>query len=117
MTGNSVSVSVLLDENVEKQVLAYLRAEGHDGVHVVDALEPGVEDVADIAPYATEHNLIVVTKDTDFLAMDSQAHAGVFFVADHTRSAYEIATGILRAVDAVPDRDYLREVTFVENWL
>ena len=31
--------------------------------------------------------------------------------------AYEIATAIVRAVDAIGDRDSLRSVVFVDSWL
>jgi predicted nuclease of predicted toxin-antitoxin system len=110
-------VSVLLDENVEKQVLSYLRAEGYDGDHVVDALGSGAEDAADIAPYARKHDHVIVTKDTDFLAMSADEHAGVFFVENHRWSAYDITTAILQVVDAVPDRSYLRGVIFLDDWM
>ena len=117
MTDGGNSISVLLDENVDRQVLAYLRAEGHEGEHVVDALNAGVADHDDIAPHAREHDHVVVTKDTDFLAMNEENHAGVFFVDDHGLTAYEIATAIIRAVDAIDDRDLLRGVVFVDSWL
>ena len=84
-------------------MLAYLRAEGHEGEHVVDALDTGVADRGDIAPYARKRDHVVVIKDTDFLAMDERNHAGVFFIDDHTLTAYEIATAIIRAVDAIGD--------------
>ena len=116
MTDGRNSISVLLDENVDG-VLAYLRAEGHEGEHVVDALDAGVADHGDIAPYAREHDHVVVTKDTDFLAMDEENHVGVFFIDDHALTAYEIATAIIRLVDAVGDRDSLQGVVFVDNWL
>lgn len=110
------SVSVLVDENVERQVLAYLGAEGHEGSHVVDVLEPGAADRSEIAPYAREHDLVIVTKDTDFLAMAQSEHAGVLFIGDHGASAYETATAIMRVIDAVPDRDHLQGVVFVDSW-
>ena len=66
MTGRENPISVLLDENVDRQVLAYLRAEGHEGEHVVDALDTGVADRGDIAPYARKRDHVVVTKDTGF---------------------------------------------------
>ena len=116
MTDGGNSISVLIDENVDG-VLAYLRAEGHGGEHVVDALDAGVADHDDIAPYADEHDHVVVTKDTDFLAMSEEEHAGIFFVNDHGLTAYEIATAIIRAVDAVGDRETLRGVVFVDSWL
>ena len=117
MTDGGNSISVLLDENADRQVLAYLRAEDHEGEHVVDALSAGVADHGDIAPYARERGHVVVTKDTDFLAMDEDSHAGVFFIDDHALTAYEIATAIIRLVDAVGDRETLRGVVFVDSWL
>lgn len=117
MTGRENPISVLLDENVDRQVLAYLRAEGHEGEHVVDALDTGVADRGDIAPYARTRDHVVVTKDTDFLAMPQEDHSGVFFVDDHGLKAYEIATAIIRAVDTIGDRDSLRSVVFVDSWL
>lgn len=117
MTEAATTISVLLDENVEKQVLAYLRAEGHDGNHVVDVLEQGVDDDADIAPFARDHDDIIVTRDADFLAMDDGAHSGVFFIENHTLTAYDVSTAILRVVDSVPDRSYLRGVVYLDSWL
>lgn len=114
---NDRGPSVLLDENVDRQVLAYLDAEGYGGVHVVDVLEPGAADATDILPYACEHGHCIVTKDTDFLVVDDDRHAGILFVADHQLSAYEIATGIFRIFDAVPDRGHLQNVFFVDSWL
>jgi hypothetical protein len=49
--------------------------------------------------------------------MSGEEHAGIFFVDDHGLTAYEIATAIIRAVDAVGDRDTLRGVVFVDSWL
>lgn len=109
--------SVLLDENVDRQVIEYLGAEGYEGVHVVDVLEPGAADTTDILPYASEYGHCIVTKDTDFLVVDDDRHAGILFVADHQLSAYEIATGILRIFDAVPDSAHLQTVFFLDPWL
>lgn len=110
------SFSVLLDENVERQVLTYLRTEGIEGEHVVDALTPGVEDADEIAPYAKECDHVLVTKDTDFLAMDVNDHAGVFFVVNHRQSAFDIAMSIVHVRDIVGDRDSLRGIIFLDEW-
>ena len=53
-------VSVLLDENVDKQMLSYLRAEGYDDEHLVDAIETGVDDAPDIIQYACRHDHVIV---------------------------------------------------------
>ena len=42
MTDGENSILVLLGENVDRQVIAYLRAEGHEGEQVVDALDASV---------------------------------------------------------------------------
>jgi len=60
---SALSLSVLLDENVERQVIQYIETEGHAGEHVVDALEPGVSDIGHIAPYARSNDLIITTKE------------------------------------------------------
>jgi predicted nuclease of predicted toxin-antitoxin system len=86
------TLSVLCDENVDRQVIAHLHREGHEGEHVVDVLEPGADDESDTALYAREHDRLVLTKDTDFLSMGESEHAGVLFVEDHRLSAHEIAS-------------------------
>lgn len=112
-----LSISVLLDENVDKRILTYLRAEGHEGEHVVDVLGSGVDDSDAIAPYAKAHDQVVITKDTDFLAMEESAHAGVIFVENHRLSAYEIAAAIIRVVDEVSDAESLRGIVFIDDWI
>jgi predicted nuclease of predicted toxin-antitoxin system len=108
---------ILCDENIDRQVIAYLEKNDHHGEHVVDVLEPGVDDETDIAPYAREHDRIILTKDTDFLMLSESEHAGVFFIEDHTLSAYEIAS-IIVEIAAYHTRDQLRETTYItEGWL
>lgn len=111
------TLSVLCDENVDKQVLSYLQKNGHDGEHVVDVLAPGVDDLSDIAPYALENGLLILTKDDDFLAMDTNKHAGILFIDNHRLSAYEIAS-ILVTIAAHHTYEDLRGLTYVtEDWL
>lgn len=45
---SALRVSVLLDENCERQVISYIEKAGHSGEHVVDVLNPGVDDAEDI---------------------------------------------------------------------
>jgi len=113
---SATSLRVLLDENVDRQVCPYVEREGHDAVHVVDVLEPGVDDTADIAPYARKTDRIVVTKDTDFLSMDTAMHAGVFFLANHSLDAFEIATTIIAVGEAVSTREDVQDVLFLDDW-
>ena len=68
------TLSVLCDENVDRDVISYPESGGHHGEHVVDTLSPGADDETDVAPYARENDLAILTKDTDFLSMDERSH-------------------------------------------
>lgn len=117
MSGGGETISVLLDENVDKGVLGHLRREGYDGDHVVDAIDSGATDRGEILPFARERGSVVVTKDTDFLALDDDEHAGVVFVENHRRSAYEISTALVRIFDTVPEEELVAGVVYLENWV
>ena len=111
----SLTLDVLLDENFDRQVIAYIETEGHYGEHVVDVLDSGAEDAADIAPYARSDDLLVLTKDTDFLETDEDDHAGVLFLVDYRRSAHGIASALITIADVFPDREHLRGIEYVDN--
>ena len=57
------TLSVLCDENVDRDVISYPESGGHHGEHVVDTLSPGANDETDVAPYARENDLVILTKD------------------------------------------------------
>ena len=109
----------LLDENVERAVGTYLREQGYRVDHVVSVLEPGVDDLSDVLPYANAEDLIIVTKDvSDFSALSPTAHEGVILINSHRLTATEMEGAILRIVDAYPSRDALRDhVEFLDQWL
>ena len=113
---DDVLASFLLDENVDRAVGTFLRADGYPVTHVVDVISPGADDVEDILPYAVDNDLVIVTKDTDFLTVDPTDHAGVCFIDDHRIAAYDVANAIVRILEAVPDRDHLRGVVYVDSW-
>lgn len=109
----------LLDENIDIVVRDLLEDHGHHAAHVVDVLEPGVDDMPDVLPYAREHDLIIVTKDvSDFGGLDDSIHCGLIFVFDHRLSGREIATGIQEIVGAYPARDAFRAYREqVDDWI
>jgi predicted nuclease of predicted toxin-antitoxin system len=109
----------LLDENVERAVGTYLRDHGYRADHVVSVLEPGVDDLSDVLPYANAEDLIVVTKDvSDFSALSPTDHEGLILINSHRLTATEMGGAILRIVDAYPSRDALRDhVEFLDQWL
>lgn len=99
----------LVDENLGRQVAAYLAAEGIRGEHVSDALFPGADDVEDVLPYAREDDLIVVTNNVlDFKSLSEDQHEGTVIVYNQPLSAWSIATGLFRLIDLYSDRDSLR---------
>ena len=109
----------LLDENVERAVGTYLREHGYRADHVVSVLEPGVDDVADILPYAQTEDLIIVTKDvSDFSALSPTDHEGLILIDNHRLTATEMGAAVLRIVEAYPSRDGLRDhFEFLDQWL
>jgi predicted nuclease of predicted toxin-antitoxin system len=109
----------LLDENVEHVVGAYLREQGYRVDHVVSALEPGVDDLSDVLPYANTEDLIVVTKDvSDFSALSPTDHEGLILINSHRLTVTEMGAAILRIVEAYPSRDALRDhVEFLDQWV
>lgn len=109
----------LLDENIDIVVRDLLKEHCHRAAHVVDVLEPGVDDMPDILPYAREHDLVIVTKDvSDFGSLDDSVHCGLIFVFNHRLSGREIATGIQGIVKAYPSRDAFRAYREqVDDWI
>lgn len=91
----------LIDENLEPQVAHILENEGFEAEYVGEALFLGAQDIPDILPYVNQNELIVVTADVkNFAPLSDSEHEGVFFLDKQRTSAYEIASGILRLVDA-----------------
>jgi predicted nuclease of predicted toxin-antitoxin system len=56
------------DVNIPRQLPAYLRIKGHDGVHALD-LGFGQAEDSDIGRYAADRNAIIITKDADFVVL------------------------------------------------
>ena len=52
------------DENVDQQIVALLRADGHDVLYVAE-LEPGIND-DDVLRLAQERHALLLTADKDF---------------------------------------------------
>jgi hypothetical protein len=109
----------LLDENVERAVGACLRKHGYRADHVVSVLEPGVDDLTAVLPYARAEDLIVVTKDvSDFSALEPADHEGLVLINSHRLTATETCEAIHQIVTAYPARDALRDhFEFLDQWV
>jgi hypothetical protein len=107
----------LLDQNIDPKTATYLQKEGTHAEHVRDTLGQGADDEADILPYVTERDLVLVTSDvTDFGPLPPDAHAGLVLLYDDTMPAYRVASALIAMVDAYPDRDAFAGREALDSW-
>ncbi len=74
-------MNLLADENVEQQIVEYLRRDQHD-VYFIAEMEPSVDD-DEVLNRANERNALLITGDKDFGEMiyrQGLIHAGVILV-------------------------------------
>ncbi len=91
----------LLDENMPRKVLTFLRREGFDATRVYDAGLRSQSDSA-IFSYARAHQMTIITFDTDYLNLTAfpPPHAGILVLRSFPRdtSVNELASAVLNAV-------------------
>jgi predicted nuclease of predicted toxin-antitoxin system len=108
----------LVDENLHPQIVTYLRKENIDASYVPDVLFEGADDEADILPYLTDHDRILVTNDLEHFSDRAPGeHEGIVLVYDGKLTAFEIVSGLLDIVETYPDRDALRGYEVLDDWL
>ena len=82
----------LVDENLHPPIVTYLRKEDIDASYVPDVLFEGADDEADVLPYLSEHDCILVTNDlTHFSDRAPDEHEGIVLVYDGKLTAFEIS--------------------------
>lgn len=111
--------SFLLDENISRDVASELDSRGYPVELVVDVLNPGVDDLPDVLPYAHEHGHVIVTKDySDFSAIDADDHRGIVLIADHAHPPHAVAEAIENIVEAYPSREAFQSRTeYLDDWI
>lgn len=90
----------LADENVHRDIVAALRAAGHE-LHEVGALDPGITD-EQVAHRARELGAILLTNDLDFGEIcfrGAGRHAGELLLRLGAMSFPEQAARVARVVD------------------
>jgi predicted nuclease of predicted toxin-antitoxin system len=95
-------VRLLFDQNLSRRLLGMLRDAYPDSVHVVDVELDAATD-RDIWEYAGEHDLIVVSKDSDFrqLAFLHGPPPKVVWLRVGNTSTAQIATVLLHYVERI----------------
>jgi predicted nuclease of predicted toxin-antitoxin system len=74
-------------------------------------------DIA-IRRYAVEHDRLIVTSDDDFVRIPADSHSGVLYVPDQSLEVQELYHIIQRVVEAYPNRDAMKTVTYITtDWL
>jgi predicted nuclease of predicted toxin-antitoxin system len=109
---------ILVDENVERATVNYLRKLGHDVERLDDVSELGLgADDGPIARYARQHDRLILTQDDDYfteLAIDDTA--GVLFQRDQTLSAREVGDAVHEMAHHLDQSDVVLEYVG-KNWL
>lgn len=103
----------LLDENMPRRVLTFLRREGFSATRVYDVGLRSQPDVAVFA-YARTHHMTIITFDTDFLKRTAfpPPHAGILVLRSFPRdtSVTELASAVLKAVARLDHLDISNRV-------
>jgi len=114
-----MSLSLLLDENIEHEVLHRLRNLGHEVEHVDrhDDLDKGDAD-EELARYSLEFERIVVSYDPDWVTELSEAeYHCVLLFEDQSLSAQQIARIVHTMSTVYPESEFQGLEKVGRNWL
>lgn len=100
----SRSSKILADENIQSEIIEFLRQEGFDVLAAKESLPDGTSD-AEILRQAFEERRIVLTHDRDFstlaIAGQQSTFAILYVRPGHIQSAFTIQT--LRSLLTLPE--------------
>jgi predicted nuclease of predicted toxin-antitoxin system len=104
------------DHDVYGQTIKFLHAHGHA---VARAQDVGLADAEDleILRYATNHNLILLTRDSDFgiLVFQQQEYSrGVIFLRVHPITLHAVHQQLLRVLAELTEAELYRSFISVE---
>jgi len=104
------------DHDVYGQTVKFLRANGHSVTRAQDARLADADDL-EILRYATSHNLILLTRDTDFGALIFQQEEysrGVIFLRIHPATLSAVHQQLLRVLSELTEAEFHRSFVTVE---
>lgn len=107
-----MALRLLIDENLDPGTAQLLRNRGFDATHVEAELGKGTHD-RDIAAYARNHVLVVVTNDRDFCRPELNRVIHVVMVADDAARASTVSDAIEELSGYVSDQSDLKNVTWI----
>jgi predicted nuclease of predicted toxin-antitoxin system len=114
-----MSLSLLLDEMVEHEVMHRLQKLGHDVEHVDlhDELNKGASDRR-LARYSLDTTCIVITYDSDWVEnLDESEFHCVLLFGDETMSARDVSMVIHNMSNAYPESSFRGLQKTGREWL
>lgn len=90
----------LADENIDYQIVAHLRQEGHSVLYVAE-LNPGISDT-EVLGLANKENAILITSDSDFgelVFRQKRLTSGVIYIRLGNFSSEQKASIIVSAIN------------------
>lgn len=104
------------DHDVYGQTIKFLRAYGHSVTRAQDVGLAAAEDL-EILRYATEHNLILLTRDSDFgiLVFQQREYSrGVIFFRIHPITLHAVHQQLLRVLAELTEAELYRSFVSIE---
>lgn len=90
----------LADENIDQQIVAHLRQEGHSVLYVAE-LSPGISD-SEVLCLANKENALLITADSDFgelVFRQGRLTSGVIYIRLGSFSSEQKAAIIASAIN------------------
>lgn len=112
-----VKVRFLIDEHIDHAIANALRLRGHDVLTMVDAELLGADDGRRILPFAALEGRVLVTRDSDFLALHKQGapHAGIVHWPEKKRTVNEAIRYLLQLARRESAESMIGLVRFVNE--
>lgn len=117
-TDDTMSYSILADENIEQATVNYLTKLDHDILRVqsIPELGPSASD-GEIVAYANEAGRLILSQDDDFFTdIDPEETAGVLAQRDQLLSAREVGAIIDEMASYITQEDVVLEYVS-QTWL
>jgi Domain of unknown function (DUF5615) len=111
-----MDVRFVIDEHVDHAVAAALQNRGYDAITLVDANLFVADDFAAILPFALAETRVLVTRDSDFLALHARGepHAGIAYWPGKKRLVKEAINYLLQLARRESQDGMIGKVRYVK---